>query len=83
MAFQKKDNSGALFKNEKKHDKSPDYTGEITINGKELRLAAWLKESSTGNKFLSLAVTEKQERQEQQAQPTRQPELAKEDDLPF
>jgi uncharacterized protein (DUF736 family) len=51
-------NSGVLFKNEKKDtDKHPDYTGKINVNGKDMRLAAWIKEGKSG-KFMSLKVSE-------------------------
>ena len=55
-------NRGVLFKeNEKKSDNHPDYTGKVDVGGTEFRLAGWIKESRTGNKFLSLAVSEVQE----------------------
>lgn len=51
-------NSGALFKNEKATtEKSPQYTGKINVNGKEYRLAAWVKEGKKG-KFMSLKVSD-------------------------
>ena len=51
------DNSGALFKNQKKtEDKHPDYKGEATIGGKKFWLSSWLKVSKkSGHKFLSIA----------------------------
>jgi uncharacterized protein (DUF736 family) len=53
-------NRGTLFKaKEKKGERSPDYTGSININGVEMRLSAWLKESKAGTKYFSLAVSEK------------------------
>jgi uncharacterized protein (DUF736 family) len=52
-------NRGTLFKaKEKKSEKSPDYTGTININGTEMRLSGWLKESKAGMKYFSLAVSE-------------------------
>jgi uncharacterized protein (DUF736 family) len=51
-------NSGALFKNDKKtHEKHPDYRGEAEINGQKYRVSSWLKTSKAGNKFMSLSFT--------------------------
>lgn len=57
---QNKDNSGVLFKNANKtSDKQPDYTGTVTVNGKELRIAAWENESKDKKtKFLKLSVSD-------------------------
>lgn len=50
-------NRGVLFKNgRKQQDKHPDYTGKIDVEGKEYKLAAWIKEGSKG-KFMSLSVS--------------------------
>ncbi len=32
-----------LFPNKKKTDKSPDFTGTVTIHGTKRKLSAWLK----------------------------------------
>ena len=56
-----KNNSGALFRNDKKAtDQHPDYTGNITIEGKEFYLSAWVNESArTGQKYFSIKATPK------------------------
>ena len=37
-----KDNSGALFINDKKEKESqPDWTGPCKVNGKDMRMSAW------------------------------------------
>jgi len=53
-------NSGALFRNDKKSEKHPDYRGDINVNGVDYWISAWLKTSKKGTKFMSLAVTEKE-----------------------
>jgi hypothetical protein len=58
--YQQKEGQGSLFKNLKKNnEKSPEYTGNILLNGKEMRLSAWVKEGKSG-KFLSVQVSESQ-----------------------
>lgn len=52
-------NSGVLFKNESDNEKAPAYKGKINVDGKEYELAAWIRESKSGNgKFMSLKVQE-------------------------
>jgi uncharacterized protein (DUF736 family) len=80
--MENKDNSGALFRNENKVQGSnqPDYTGNITINGERKRLAAWIKESKAGNKFMSVQISDFNNEQGNQAPPKQAPA---DDDLPF
>jgi hypothetical protein len=68
--FQHKKDSGRLMASlSKKHEKSPDYWGEIAIDVKDLtkvektpdgllvfRLNGWKKRSKTGASFLSLSI---------------------------
>jgi hypothetical protein len=61
-----KPNNGSLFATKVKNTpKSPDYFGDIVIDLKTvkavdglvtIKLSGWKKESSTGNKYLSLSV---------------------------
>ena len=58
MTFEKRevrDNSGVLFKNDKKvNDSHPDYKGSIMVAGVEYWLSSWIKEGKNG-KFMGLA----------------------------
>ena len=58
--MEKRDNSGVLFKNDKKeNEKHPDYKGNIMVDGNEYWLSAWIKEGKTG-KFMGLALSPKE-----------------------
>ena len=62
MAFEQKDNSGALFKNKRKEtDTQPDYNGTAMIGGVEYYMNAWLKESKAGEKYFSFSFKQKNE----------------------
>lgn len=56
MAFQQKPNTGSLFKNHKKSkENQPDYSGSCLIDGKKMKIGAWLKTSKKGEKFFSMS----------------------------
>lgn len=60
MAFEQKELSGALFRNKRKTKSDhPEYTGQAKIDGIEYWVSAWLKETSSGEKYMSLAYTPK------------------------
>lgn len=59
---EKRDNSGALFKNARKEQPNhPDYEGYATINGVEHWVKAWIKDGAKG-KWMSIAYTPKEAR---------------------
>lgn len=79
--MEKRDMSGVLFKNNRKEeDRHPDYTGDVTVEGKTWRLAAWIKEGKAG-KFMSLRVSE-DTRDKPDAPRAKQP-TADDSDVPF
>ena len=55
-------NSFAMFKNEKgDNEQRPDYTGTVTLEGgREMRMAAWVREAKSGVKYLSGRLSEPQ-----------------------
>ena len=56
MAYEMKEGSGKLFKNDKKQKKEDkDYQGSIMINGTEHWLSAWVNEGKNG-KYFSVSV---------------------------
>ena len=60
MAFEIKDNSGSLFKNDRKTEEShPQAKGSAKINGIEYWVSAWTKTTKEGVKWQSLSFTPK------------------------
>lgn len=56
-------NRGTLFRNDRKTaDTHADYTGSLNVDGQEFWINAWLKDSKTGTKFMSLSVRPKEAR---------------------
>lgn len=65
MAYEKRDMSGSLFKNDKREkDSHPHATGTAIIDGVEYWVSAWTKDGAKG-KFQSLAFKRKDERREE------------------
>ena len=62
MAFEQRDNSGALFANSKRtEEKHPHATGSAMIGGVEYWVSAWTKTTKDGKKWQSLAFKPKDE----------------------
>lgn len=51
-------NSGAIFKNTKTKETQPDYRGKVNVNGKDMEVSLWVKESKTGTKYFSASFQE-------------------------
>jgi hypothetical protein len=61
MDENQRDNSGVMFKNDRREKESqPHYKGNITVDGQSYWLSAWIKEGKSG-KFMGLAVSPKDE----------------------
>jgi len=74
-----KNNTGAIFKNDKKTAEThPDYKGKVNVNGADMEVALWLKESKTGIKYFSATFQEPYVKPEARVVTDEQ-----DDDLPF
>jgi hypothetical protein len=63
MAFEQKDNSGAIFVNDhKQEDAHPDRSGSAKIDGVEYWVNGWLKKTKDGKPYLSLSFKPKEQR---------------------
>jgi uncharacterized protein (DUF736 family) len=74
-----KKNTGAIFKNDKKtSENQPDYKGKVNVNGADMEVALWLKESKAGTKYFSATFQEPYVKPEARVVTDEQ-----DDDLPF
>lgn len=87
MAFEQRDNSGSIFRNEKKEKENhPDYKGSCMVGGVEMWMSSWLKVGANGTKFMSFSFQPKEQQAQQPAarQAAKQaPAPAFDDDMPF
>ena len=78
--MEKKNNSGAIFKNNyKQMPNHPDYKGNCVVNGKEMDVAVWVKQTQKGESFFSLLFSEPYVAPEKMEHKP----LVPNDDLPF
>jgi hypothetical protein len=78
-----RDNSGVLFSNDKKdNERAPHYKGNITVDGKDYWLSAWVKEGKSG-KFMGLAVSPKEEYKAKPSERSKATDFDSDDGIPF
>jgi hypothetical protein len=81
MAYEQRENTGSLFKNDRKEkDTHADYRGNALIDGVEYWLDAWINEDRNGHKYMSLKLKRKDGQNNTQRQ-TAHADL--DDDVPF
>jgi hypothetical protein len=87
MAYEQRDLSGSLFKNDKREkDSHPNLTGTVMIDGKEYWASGWTKERNNGDKWISLSFKPKEARQQlpgRRDYPEPQYDGGIDDDVPF
>lgn len=61
MAYEQRDLSGSLFRNDKREkDTHPNLTGTVMIGGVEYWASGWTKERQNGEKWISLSFKPKE-----------------------
>jgi len=51
-------NEGVIFLNEKQNENQPDYTGNLNVLGRQVRIACWKKVSKSGKNMMSCKITD-------------------------
>lgn len=79
---------GVLFRNDKKEKETqPDFKGDVTVEGQEYWLSAWVQESKKGTKYFSLSLQPKDKAHQQGMEKVQKamnaPAGMPEDDIPF
>mgnify|MGYP001466420938 CR=1 FL=1 len=83
MAFDQKDNNGALFRNARRtEEKHPHATGKAMIGGVLYWISAWTKQRDNGEKYQSLSFKPVEEKK---PEPKKDESFFDdfEDDIPF
>lgn len=81
--MENKNNSGAIFRNEKKEKPtSPDYSGSARIGDLEYTMSGWINKSREGKSYLRILFSPKPENKIQGNAPTVE-SFVNDDDLPF
>ena len=82
MAYEQRDNSGSMFKNNRKEtEKHADMTGDVMIDGKLYWINGWRKVDKNGNPWYSFSFRTKEARQDQSSQ--QQTRRVPDDEIPF
>lgn len=83
MAYEQKDNTGSLFKNDRREkDSHPHATGSATIDGVEYWVSAWTKEGQKG-RWQSLSFQRKEQAASESKSDTRAKPRTPDEDIPW
>ena len=86
MAFQHKENSGSLFKNDKREKETHAHArGDALIDGVEYWVNAWTNTAKDGSKYQSLKFSRKDQNRAPNPQPPQTTATSDDfdDDIPF
>ena len=84
MAYEQRDNSGSLFKNDKREkDTHPNARGSAKIGGVDYWVDAWTKKDKNGNPWQSLSFKPKEARPAQTNKPAAPREPGADEDAPW
>lgn len=83
MAYEMKDMTGSLWKNDKATaDNHPTHTGRVMIDGVMYWQSAWVKDSNDGRRYFSQAFRRIEQEAPQKPQPKKAADIPH-DDIPF
>lgn len=83
MSFQQKNDTGCLFKNERREkDTHPNATGTAMIDGVLYRVSAWTKEGKKG-RFQSLSFKREQTIHDDHTEPKAGAPTATDEEIPW
>ncbi len=83
VSFEQRDQSGALFKNDKKGvEKRPDYQGNCMVNGVKMDMSAWIKKTRNGDAFMSISFQEPYKKEQPSFEQAAH-DVNLDDDVPF
>ena len=83
MAYETRDNSGSIFRNQKRTEENhPNGTGKCMVGGVMYYVSAWTKTQQNGDKWQSLSFKPVDE-QKRAAPKEQQDAFNMEDDIPF
>lgn len=83
MAYEQKDMSGSIFRNNRKEkDTHPDLSGTAMIDGKEYWVSGWKKKDRNGDTFVSMSFRVKEPLQTG-GRPSEPKPVMDDDEIPF
>lgn len=82
--YEQKDNSGVLFKNDKRETENhPDYKGNIRVAGVDYWLSSWINTSKNGVKYMAVSVQPKEQQAPQKLDQAAADSFDASEEMPF